>query len=112
MKLGISDAVLFGTEPPYPNPHNFPENECGVPIVPDSAVVSAESFNTNSPVFHGELIYAGDASTNSFQVRRDMGAPMLREGDLFAYENADSNRPALVYEVVKVSTPKGLTVYT
>lgn len=108
VKLGLSKARIFGEEPPYPNPHGYETTDTGVPLVPDDDVKST-MFGGSPTIFSGGMVYAGAGDDNTFLVRSDMTGVSLRKGTLFAFQNADPSRPALVYEVVDTDR-KGLSV--
>lgn len=99
LKLGLERIQIFGEEPPYSNPHGFETTPHGVPIVPQDEVIQGGLTGTKK-VFSGGLITSGSGE-NTFIARTDMGAPSLREGNMFAFQNQDPSRPALVFEVVE-----------
>lgn len=98
VRLGVKRSKIFGEDPPYPNPHGYPTNPAGVPLVPESDVKNAGLMGTKK-VFSGGLIVS--TSDDSFVVRREFGAPRMDEGDLFAFDSKRENGPALVFEVVE-----------
>lgn len=98
LTLGLERVQIFGEEPPYSNPHGFETTPQGVPIVPQDEVIQGGLTGTKK-VFSGGLITSG-AGENTFIARTDMGAPSLRDGDLFAFRNQDPSRPSLVFEVI------------
>ncbi len=103
IRWGFKRAEIFGTEPPYPNPHGYPTNARGVPIVPRDAVTTGMFGKIE---FSGGQIVSGSGE-RSFIVRTEFGAPTIREGDLFAFANTNPDRPALVYEVVEAESGRG-----
>lgn len=98
VRLGLKRIQIFGEHPPHPNPYGFETTEEGVPIVPKEEVVTGGLLGTKI-VFDGHLVVSG-AGDNTFIARTDMGGPSLRKGDMFAFQNQNPARPALVFEVV------------
>lgn len=99
IKIGLSKSEIFGSEGPYPNPYGFETTPEGVPIVPQSEVVKSGLMNEKLVFSGGEILHTGK---NSFVARTDIGGTVIRIGEMFAFENSDSSRPALVYQVVRV----------
>lgn len=109
VKLGVSNSQIFGKEAPHPNPHSYETTPNGIPLVPDEDVKST-MFGGSPTIFSGGMVYAGAGDDQTFLVRSDMTGVSLRKGDLFAFANANENRPALVYEVVEKNDYKGLSI--
>lgn len=103
IKAGLSKAELFGTEGPYPNPHGFETTPEGVPVVPRSEVKKGGFMNNKLVFGGGEIVSTG---RHSFVARTDMGGTVIRKGQMFAFQNADPSRPALVYQVVETDRKK------
>lgn len=103
IRLGFARSEIFGSQPPHPNPYGYPTNPASIPIVPREEVKSGMAGKT---VFDGGQITSG-AGDRSFIARKEFGAPAFNKGDLFAFANADHDRPALVYEVLEVDRGRG-----
>lgn len=109
VRLGLTKAEIFGEEGSYPNPHGFETTPDGVPIVPRDEVKKG-GMTGQKTVFNGGEIVSG-SGRHTFINRTDMGATSVRKGQMFAFENQDPDRPALVFEVVDTDR-KGITLET
>jgi len=108
VKFGFKKAVIFGEEPPYPNPYGYETTPNGVPIVPRDEVKTGGFMGSKEVFGGGEIVSTG---RHSFVNRTDMGATSVRKGQMFAFENQNPNRPALVHKVVDTG-PKGISLET
>lgn len=99
-KIGLRECKIFSmdTTPPYSNPYQYPLNENGVPLVPVDDVVKGGLIGERT-IFSGGFIV--NSGSNSFVVRSGMGGPNLQEGDKFAFQNSNPDRPPLVFEVTE-----------
>lgn len=105
VRFGFKRASIFGEEPPYPNPKGYEITDAGVPIVPQDDVVTGGLIG-NKTVFGGGEIVSGSGD-DSFVIRKEFGAPTVREGDMFAFANQREGGPALVFEVVEAGKGRG-----
>lgn len=109
VRLGLTKAEIFGENHPYPNPHGFETTPEGVPIVPRDEVKKGGMIGQKTVFSGGEVV--NGSGRHTFINRTDMGGTSIRKGQMFAFENSNPDRPALVFEVVDTDA-KGTTLET